>query len=522
MTHIPKISKDLIGKINSEDLAKVSHIVYKNRGDNPINTVYNFYKAVESAIKEIESIKKIAYPQKLDQGYFQAPHNLERWVQAMRKMYALRYKGLGEQEAFNKITEEWDTMEKRDFEHWLKFYENGDHLSYKLAAEKEKVYHDFGGSGPIPVGEFPKAKIPMASDQEEELPAQPSKKQKELGVKELKDKIIARLNSAEKLYASDPNFRNLLGQEYQAWLATLHNLKLKLQTAPIQNIATMEDLVVKFGNQLKAKGLTKTAAVIVKLAQEVAPPPVGTGGDIAPEMPPMDMPMEGMSEDGDPDAAMDEFMENLGAKPDKKKEEELEQDADDLVVSEEEYDLYKKAQEAPMPIASPVLPVPEKKEFNHPVSVKGDEGIENALKNITMQDVIIKLEGLTQLYKNRPLARELTVVDLMMDALGISSYFPNMAEATKSALDSNQYVLTRIEDVLAKLRGANAAETGQLDILKQKLEKSEENDSNKRQQREQANMTDQPAVPGAPPPVKAPELEAPVEVEAPAQPGVRV
>ena len=51
MTHIPKISKDLIGKINSEDLAKVSYIVYKNREENPINTVYNFYKA--GKIKEI-------------------------------------------------------------------------------------------------------------------------------------------------------------------------------------------------------------------------------------------------------------------------------------------------------------------------------------------------------------------------------------------------------------------------------------------------------------------------------------
>jgi hypothetical protein len=235
--------------------------------------------------------------------------------------------------------------------------------------------------------------------------------------------------------------------------------------------------------------------------------------------------------DNDPDAAMDEFMENLGAKPDKKKEEESE--ADDLVVSEEEYDLYKKAQEVPGPVEP--LPDPAIK----PTQQDGDEAIEAALKHVTVRDIILKLEGLTQLYKNRPLARELTIVDLMMDAVGISSYFPNLAEATKSALDSNQYVLTRIEDVLAKLRGAEAAESGQLDILKQKLEKAEDNDSQKRQQKEQANMVPGPAAPpvgpgealpaappqGAPeaPPMakEVPELAAPVEVEAPKQPGVR-
>ena len=42
----------------------------------------------------------------------------------------------------------------------------------------------------------------------------------------------------------------------------------------------------------------------------------------------------------------------------------------------------------------------------------------------------------------------------MMDRLGISSYFPTLAEATTKNLDATQYSLTRVEDILSKLRGS--------------------------------------------------------------------
>jgi len=552
MAYVPMIIKDIVGNVETEELAKIAHVVYGKREENPINTITNFYRAVEAAIKDIGPIKKMAYPQGTDQGFYQPPRQLEKWVQAMRGIYALKYKGLNQKQAIDKITEKWDTMEKRDFEHWLKFYEGGNHLSYKLAAESEKVYHDFGGA-PVPIGSFPKARIPMGPQEDEPEEVQ-SKAEKKKTIRDLVQQIVARLTSAEKLYAFNDDFRKLLGTEHEAWLATLQQLKRKLQTAPIQNVATIEDLVIKYGNKLRINNGSKTDVallyvsaiglvdtnVMVKTAQgaPVAPPPVGEGGgdlELPPDMP--DMGGAGGETDNDPDAAMNEFMENLGAKPDKNKEKEEKFEADDLVVSEEEYDLYKMAQEAPIPEVPPASDPIVPDSAITPTTKDGDEVIEEALKHITIKDIILKLEGLTQLYKNRPLARELTIVDLMMDAVGISSYFPNMAEATKSALDSNQYVLTRIEDILAKLRGASAAESGQLDILKQKLETAEDNDSEKRQQKEQANMTPggPPAVPGAPgtvppkvapeePPKanEAPELAAPVEVEAPKQPGVRV
>jgi hypothetical protein len=42
----------------------------------------------------------------------------------------------------------------------------------------------------------------------------------------------------------------------------------------------------------------------------------------------------------------------------------------------------------------------------------------------------------------------------MMDQLNLSSFFPGLAEASSKSLESNQYALTRIEEVLSKLKGS--------------------------------------------------------------------
>lgn len=566
MAHVPKMAKD--SGLSKNQIAEASHIVFENRAEFPINTVYNFYKAVEAAV---ETIKKEAYPQGFEGNYIKSPHNLTKWVQAMREIYAFKTRGLDHKEAFKKVTERWNPMEKKDFKHWLDFYESNSHLSYKLAENQPgRVYYDFGG-GIAPIGgmETPRARVPMAPMHEEmhEDMQQQQQKQEESPLSEKVRQLIGRLNSAEKIYTSN-DFQKLLGPEHEAWLATLHQLKRKIQTSPLKNASTVDDLIERFGNQLRAKGMHKTASTLLKIAQ----PALGMGGDPMGGDPmgglPMDASPAGNDDKNDPEAAMDEFLKGMGVRPDKDREKfekhekqqyEKEQEesgslnmgspappraapppvgegvapmVDDvndaeIVVSEDDYDLYKQAQIGAPP--EPTPPKPEKSPLANPDDV-GDNKIEEALKDITLTDVINKLEGLTQLYKNRPLARELTIVDLMMQQLGIASYFPNMAEATKSALDSNQYVLTRIEDILAKLRGANAVETGQLTELQNKLEEAEQTAAKKREQSEAAQTAPAPeeGPPGAPPaPSPAPEgppseLAGPAPEVVPPGPGVRV
>ena len=553
LTHVPTLSKEILNrKLNNVELSKISHVVYANRDNFPINTICNFYKAVGEAIDKTESIKKIAYPQEYGFSHISKQHNLSKWVQSMRQIYAFKSRGMGGLEAFNKVTEKWDVMEKRDFKNWLNFYESKGHLSYKLAADPQ-VYYEVGGV-PLPMG--PRQQ-PAEEEIVEEIPRSDD-------LSNVVKQLLGRIASAEKIYTDpykSPIFRKLLGAEYEAWLTTLHQLKRKIQTLEFKNASTLVDVIERFGNQLRAQGMVKTASLMVKVAQGApppagdAPPPVG-GGDAPPpppgpsDAPPPELDMLGGPPEGavssddasDPDAAMEEFLENIGVQSNKAKEKEEKEEiyaADDeasIVVSEEDYDLFKTAQMAPAPLPPPNAPphVPSHAApAKHPVVQQSTEDIlDSALKSVTIVDVIKELEEISVLYKNRPLSMKLTKVDLMMQHLGLSPYFPNMAEAMKSSLDSNQYVLTRIDDVLAKLRGAQAAGSGKLEELQDTLDKSEETMAQKRQQKAVMEMQpppEAPPVPGAPPeeaPVKepikeAPELKRPVEV-APPQPGVRI
>lgn len=85
-----------------------------------------------------------------------------------------------------------------------------------------------------------------------------------------------------------------------------------------------------------------------------------------------------------------------------------------------------------------------------------DNRIDAVFANITVADVVAKLEDLSKIFKTREVPRQLGIVDMMLDSLGLASYFPSLAEATNRALDSNNYISTRVEDILSKLRGSMA------------------------------------------------------------------
>jgi len=88
------------------------------------------------------------------------------------------------------------------------------------------------------------------------------------------------------------------------------------------------------------------------------------------------------------------------------------------------------------------------------VHKKTDDLLENALSNITVNDVIERLDTLVNLFRTREIPRQLAIIDLMMDQLNLSSFFPGLAEASSKSLESNQYALSRIEEVLSKLKGS--------------------------------------------------------------------
>lgn len=185
------------------------------------------------------------------------------------------------------------------------------------------------------------------------------------------------------------------------------------------------------------------------------------------------------------------------------------------------------------PASAPAVPAP----VEAPAEEHTEDVIDAALRNLTVDDVIAKLETLTGMYKKREISRQLSILDIMMDRLGIGSYFPGLGEAMAKALESNQYISTRLEDALAKLKGSveNPEVTKMLETreapppqtkgIRQSLEaqkQKEEERKEKRREREMAKLEAPPGAPPAPPPGEmgeaARELAGPARVAPPRPP----
>jgi hypothetical protein len=87
------------------------------------------------AIKGISKQKKEkqAYPNFDQYMYIQPSRDLKKWMQAVRDFYFKVHTGQDQSEAFKSITAGWSSMEQMDFEHWLRFYQEGAHQKYKTA-----------------------------------------------------------------------------------------------------------------------------------------------------------------------------------------------------------------------------------------------------------------------------------------------------------------------------------------------------------------------------------------------------
>lgn len=174
--------------------------------------------------------------------------------------------------------------------------------------------------------------------------------------------------------------------------------------------------------------------------------------------------------------------EELGAEDDLQVEDTLEVEDEQLIVSEAQMappgpppeDVpMTTAPRRPKPVAPP--PVEEEKplevtEDTPPANEAGVEGapaaakdfdriIDSALANVTVSDVVAKLEDIAKIFKTREIPRQLSLVDMMLDSLGLSTYFPTLSEAINKSLESNNYVSTRLEDIISRLRGSMAGKS---------------------------------------------------------------
>lgn len=475
LRHAGSFSKKLSShKFSSEELAKFAHLMYVDRNKYPINTIFNFYKAAELALNKMRiPIKKIAYPEGDNTPDIKNPHDIQKWMSSMKQIYALgQNPGTEISQAFDTVTANWDKMEKQDFKYWMSFYEENAHNKYKTAFQADTKYYQAGPGAMIPI-EHLKSKLPGAPDmrqfdheaaaESEEVKRKAEADKKEAIKKKIRA-IVSRLNAAERL-ATDPEVQRDLQQCLDTgipkWLETLQGVKRQIQLAPMRssNSTILEDLIYKQANILNSQGYPKTARELIKLAQEAPPndPSMSMPGDMG----------------GTPNGkdALEQLVQNMNNTDLNESEDDLNaiEDTEDDPMASITVTAQAMPKEDPAPVAQkPTLEVkePGSEPAKTVMDPRTDDLFEAALSNVNMIDIITRLETLANIFRTREIPRQLAIIDLMMDKLNISAFFPSLAEASSKSLESNQYALTRIEDILSKLRGSVETPKGQeLDLV---------------------------------------------------------
>lgn len=489
-------------------------------------------------------MNKNAYPHDDYDLPIRSPRSVQKWMSKMTEIFVLAQKGHDFKDAFESVTSGWDVMEKMDFKKWMEFYQENAHNKYKIAFRAPSLIDNGHGSF-VPNMDNLRAGLPFKQpdmtpySQIEDAPGDENDLHvaRQETVKKKIQALVSRLSAAERL-ATNPEvqvaLKKCIDMPLIEWLSMLQQLKREIQLAPMRatSLVLMDDIVVKNANRAIAAGKAAAGHLLLKIAQ---PAP---GGDIVP-MNPVVAPMAGQpvapAQDGN--EAIQEFLKNMNGDIASADDEEETEEEDDLAF------LTVTAQMAPEEaVAAP--PAPEELEVTEdelqptelqepltPAEVEDTSGpmdaIDLALQNVTVSDIVSRLEGIASLFKNRQIARQLSVVDLMMDKMGIAPFFPSLAEAMRSALESNQYCQSRIEEILARLRGTMETQMSQqLEMsqeventapnpLQQSLQQDEDAEKARRDRRKQMQQEEEENAAMQGPPVE--QVNAPAEIAGPAE-----
>lgn len=515
------MTKPIIDMPNKEEL---SEIVSRPYPKEEIDTIPNLEGKIEKLMEffgtdginydRALSADKVAYP---NYDYMSIPgqRDTQKWIQTVREIYYKETQGTPRIQAIRNATSSWNIVETFDFLNWLRFYEEGAHLKYKTA----QLWYEGNAPGYfLPVKHEPKSEpgrdISLAKDTIEE------DAERKRTIEKQRQKLIGRLNSAEKLLCS-PEGQIFAGKELETLVEAIYSLKKKIQliNKKSTSIRLYEDMIVREANILCKRGFVAAADVLHSIAQNIplATPPeepekgTGTAGGLPsmgpgmPQNPPESAPNDMSALPTAKSPGISQFLEGLETSK-LTTEDELEvEDVSDVleVMDAVDGDLIVEAQMAPeleTPIGSPP-PVAEEaplevSEDDLPIEPEQpknfDHKINDAFSGITIEDIVMKLEDLAKIYKTREIPRQLAIVDMMLDSLGLASFFPSLSEASNKAIESNNYISSRIEDIIAKLRGTmetqnidlkkdNQKVSPEMEAFKQSLQEQEEQEKNRKQ-----------------------------------------
>jgi len=80
---------------------------------------------------------------------------------------------------------------------------------------------------------------------------------------------------------------------------------------------------------------------------------------------------------------------------------------------------------------------------------------QGALGNV--QNIINRLEAISKALKSRDMIRELAGIDILLNEMGMASYFPELTDAQAKLIESFGYASNKVEGIVAKLRGSGVS-----------------------------------------------------------------
>lgn len=372
--------------------------------------------------------KKEAYPN-INFGLPSKPRrDVPKWIKTLKTIKHLQKHQYSYEQAKDLLMEDWDPMEKKDFDIWANYYFEKAHEKYAnfgyMADLNEMFSNDvsFEPSGLI------------EEEPVEEVKIKPKKLK---SPEEIKKSLIGRLDSASKLLRE---FAHVWPEHIWDRLSqTLSDLKREI--IPLKSAKTINDRIIRTANIWNKEGFADGADLLIKFAEPdladkvsdalkgKAPKkekiieeemPMGEEEDIAmeEEMSMKDLPTPDFLQDEEDEGTLEGIDEDLPEMPEPPSdfaEEQTEEVVEEVVDAEE------------------INPF--------------------ANKNVKVQDVLEILEPLLFKLNDREFPRSLSKADMMLDAMNIASHFPELSEALSKALEMNIYISSRIEKIINKLKG---------------------------------------------------------------------
>lgn len=126
-------------------------------------------------------------------------------------------------------------------------------------------------------------------------------------------------------------------------------------------------------------------------------------------------------------------------------------------------DFLLKVADDPVPVADPA-PVAGENQAGEEVveslptpTTSPEPEIANPTALVNVQTIIHRLESISKQLKSRDTIRELASIDILLNELGMASYFPELTDAQSKLIESFGYASNKVESIVAKLRGSGGA-----------------------------------------------------------------